>query len=124
MGRRGQKLLWVAGWTGSFIWVVILSLLFLARHRVGAGVVGVALSVVAAGAVWYFAPWRHPATPYWKLMLLPYGLFFLAVAWVWWCDRWDVIWLLQGLAALGLLSNRKWAKSDVQPGVALDGDSA
>lgn len=94
---------------------------------------GVFLTGAAVVAVLYFTPWRHPSTSYWKLMLAPYGLFFIAVAWAAWSfggievigfNWWNLLWLLPALSPFGLLSNRKWAESDAQPGAAPDRGSA
>jgi len=73
--RTGEKAGWIAGWLGGFIWVLILAGLFFYRYKFGQGVVGVVLYAVAVASALYCAPWRHPSTPYWKLMLPPYCRF-------------------------------------------------
>ena len=131
--RTGEKAGWIGGWAGSFIWVLILSIIFYYRQKFIPGVLGIALTGVAVFAVLYCAPWRHPSTPYWKLMLAPYGLFFIAIAWAAWSfggievlgfNWWNSLWLLPALSPFGFLSNRKWAESDAQGGSAPDRDSA
>lgn len=131
--RTGEKAGWIGGWAGSFIWVLILSVLFFCRQRVAQGMVGVALTGAVVVAVLYLAPWRHPSTPYWKLMLAPYGLFFMAVVWTAWAfggleslgfNWWNLLWLLPALSPFGFLSNRRWAESGATPGAAPEEDSA
>ncbi len=108
--RSGEKAGWVAGWAGGFVWVRILALLFLYRQNFAQGLAGVALTGIAAAAVLSCAPWRHPSTPYWKLMLAPYGLFLVAVAWAVWSfggpeplgfNWWNLLWLMPALSPFG-----------------------
>jgi len=131
--RTGEKAGWIGGWAGSFIWILILAGLFFYRQKFAQGVVGIALTGAAVVAAWYYAPWRHPSTPYWKLMLAPYGLFFIAVAWAAWSfggievigfNWWNLLWLLPALSPFGFLSNRRWTESDAQPDAAPDRDIA
>jgi hypothetical protein len=119
--RRGEKIGWTAGWIGGFIWVAILSMVFLSQKMVGQGLLGIVLTAGAIAAVFSFAPWRYPLTAYWKLMLAPYGMFFMAIAWAVWSygslesldlNWWNLLWLIPALSPLGILSNRKWAESD------------
>lgn len=115
--RSGEKLGWIAGWSGTFIWVLILAGLFLYRHEFRQGVAGVALTTAAVASVLYCVPWRHPSTPYWKLMLAPYGLFFIAIAWAVWSFggieslgfNWlNLLWLVPALSPFGFLGNNRW----------------
>lgn len=131
--RIGEKAGWIGGWAAGFIWILILAGLFFYQQKFKQGVVGIALTGAAVASVLYYAPWRHPSTPYWKLMLAPYALFFIAVAWAVWAfsgievlgfNWWNLIWLLPALSPFGFLSNRIWAESNAQPGAASDGDSA
>ena len=116
--RRGEKIGWTAGWIGGFIWVVMLSIVFLYQKKFGQGLSGLALTGVAIVTIVFFAPWRFPSTPYWKLMLAPYGIFFLSIAWAIWSYGglgsggliwWNFLWLLPLLMPFGILSKRKWA---------------
>ena len=119
--RTGEKAGWIGGWAGSFSWVLILAGLSFYRREFVQGAAGIALTGAAVTAVLYCAPWRHPSTPYWKLMLAPYGLFFTAIAWAVWSlggiealgfNGWNLLWLLPALSPFGLLSNRRWAESE------------
>jgi hypothetical protein len=131
--RTGEKAGWIGGWAGSFIWILILAGLFFYRQKFAQGVVGIALTGAAVVAVLYCAPWRHPSTSYWKLMLAPYGLFFIAVAWAVWSfggievigfNWWNLLWLLPTLSPFGFLSNRRWTESDALTDAAPDRDVA
>ena len=121
--RKGEKIGWSAGWLGGFIWVAILSIVFLYQKKVGQGVWGIVLTGAAIIAVLHFAPWRHPTTPYWKLMMVPYGMFFISIAWAVWSyggmeaiglNWWNLLWIIPCLSPLGMLSKRKWSDSDTQ----------
>lgn len=121
--RRAEKISWTAGWGAGFIWVAILSVVLIYQQRFGEGLLGIVVILAAMIAVRSLAPWRHPLTAYWKLMLAPYGLFLLAIAWAVWSygsleslgfNWWNLLWLLPALSPFGFLSNRKWAESDGQ----------
>ncbi len=115
--RRGEKLGWTLGWFGGFIWVILLSILWLVKGQVEAGITGLALFIVGAAVIITFAPWRHPDTPYWKLMLPVYAAFFLTVAWtirtaggfqglgVTW---WSFSWLLPMFVPFATIGKRRW----------------
>lgn len=80
--RRGERLGWLLGWTGAFLWLAVLCGAKLAqRDFPTAGVAGL-LFLVAFGATVLLAPWRHAEQPYWKLMLPIYLLFVLSVGWL------------------------------------------
>ena len=78
--RTGEKVGWTGGWLGGFLWLLILSALRLVQGRAIEGLTGVGLFVLAVGAVLLIAPWRHPSTRYWNLMVPVYLLFFSSVA--------------------------------------------
>ena len=71
--RRGEKIGWTFGWLGGFLWVAVLAVVFFARGQVLAGGSGILLAAVATGLIVLLAPWRHPCTAYWKLMLPLYA---------------------------------------------------
>jgi len=79
--RTGEKIGWIAGWIGAFLWVAVLSIVFFARGRPLVGGVGLLIAALAVALVLRFAPWRHPRTAYWKLMLAPYAAVAASVAW-------------------------------------------
>lgn len=92
--RKGEKRGWVLGWLGSFLWVLILAIVYLARGAFVPSLVGCTLVAGAAALTLVCSPWRYPRLPYWKLMLPLYALFFLSVAWA--------ISIAGGAAELGL----------------------
>lgn len=121
--RIGEKTGWTAGWIGGFIWVFILSIVFLFQGKSEQGLLGVALTGIAIISVVFFAPWRFSSTPYWKLMLAPYGVFVLSIAWAVWSygglgsaglTWWNLLWLLPLLIPFGSLSKRKWVDFNAQ----------
>ncbi|MBF0106668.1 MAG: hypothetical protein HQM16_15250 [Deltaproteobacteria bacterium] len=121
--KTGQKIGWTAGWMGGFIWVFILSIVFLFHEKYPQGLLGLVLTGVAIVTIVFFAPWRFPTTSYWKLMLAPYGMFLLSIVWAIWSygglesiglTWWNLLWLLPLLIPFGSLSKRKWSDSNVQ----------
>ncbi len=92
--RRGEKIGWIGGWLGGFIWVVILSIVFLVQSKLILGSIGLLLAGVAVVTILASAPWKHPDTFYWKLMTPVYVLFVASVAWA--------VWTAGGLKPLGL----------------------
>jgi len=80
--RRGEKAGWIGGWLGGFLWVNILSVVFLFQGKTVEGVGGLVLLLIAVFFVFVFAPWRHPVKRFWSLMLPLYLIFFGSVAWI------------------------------------------
>ena len=120
--RRGERIGWTWGWLGAFLWLAVLSAVFLFQGRGGEGCWGIILTGMAVAGVRYFAPWRFPQTPYWKLMLPLYLVFFLSAAWAVWAyggfaslelSPWNLLWLIPLLTPLGSLSRRTWAGTAV-----------
>ncbi len=79
MNRKGEKIGWAGGWFGGFIWLLILSIVWLFQRKFLFGTFGIILFVVAIFCILHFCPWKHPKTEYWKLMLPIYILFFASV---------------------------------------------
>jgi hypothetical protein len=92
--RKSEKRGWILGWSGGFVWVVLLAAASLAKGDMVQALMGSALVGAAIIAILVFAPWRHPRHPYWLLMSPIYLLFFLSVGWL--------VWLSGGIAQLGL----------------------
>ena len=121
MERRGEKIGWIGGWLGGFLWVAVLAAVFLCQGKTVSGISGLLLFMVAAVAIFSAAPWRHPVTPYWKLMLFPYALFFMSAAWALWTfggigqtglNEWNLLWILPVLIPAGVAGRRKWTDGD------------
>lgn len=119
--RIGEKIGWTAGWAGGFIWVLVLSIVFLFQGKTGEGIAGMVLVAASAFIILFFAPWRFATTHYWKLMLAPYGTFFLSIVWAVWSygglgavglNEWSLLWLLPMLTPFGILSKRKWTDGE------------
>ncbi len=127
--RMGEKIGWAAGWTGGFIWVLVLSMVFLFQGKIEQGILGMVLVGAAVFIIFHFSPWRFVSTHYWKLMLAPYGIFFLSIAWAIWSygdlgaiglNLWNLLWLIPMLTPFGVLSKRKWTDSTTQQSVPED----
>ena len=80
--RRGAKFGWIGGWLGGFIWVVILSVVFLVQGRLNDCLIGLGIFCAAVIFIFVTAPWKHPNTPYWKLMIPVYVALAGAVVWL------------------------------------------
>ena len=61
MGSRlGEKAGWIGGWIGAFLWVLILSIVWLVQSKTPEGLAGLAVVSLAAVIVFATLPWRHP----------------------------------------------------------------
>ena len=78
--RRGEKIGWIGGWTGSFLWLCLLSVLWLAQGKMTNGILGLILFAVAILLIFIFAPWKYPEIKYWKLMLPIYVVFLISLS--------------------------------------------
>ena len=94
MNRNGEKWGWIGGWCGGFIWVVILSVIMLVQGQALQGIIGLVLAGIAVVLIIMTAPWKHPHTPYWKLMLPVYVMFLTSLVWA--------AWSYNGVTELGL----------------------
>jgi len=61
--RRGEKLGWLGGFAGAFLWIPALAVVFLVQGKPLAGLIGFALGALGYGLVVWFRPWRFPETP-------------------------------------------------------------
>ena len=115
--RRGERIGWTGGWLGGFLWVVALSAVFFVQGKLMPAALGLVLAGVAVLVILATAPWAHPETPYWKLMLPVYALFFLCVAWGVWSyggasglglSAWSAFLLLPVLSPFWTAGRRRW----------------
>ncbi len=123
--RKGERIGWIGGWFGSFLWIPILSLVWLARGRVLAGLLGLSLFVLAAIVILLYVPWRYPQTRYWKLMLPLFIIMAGAVA-VFivsagglkgaGLDWFFLLWFLPLLMPVVTLGRRCWKEDESGPG--------
>ena len=120
--RAGERFGWLGGWLGGFIWVAILSGVFATQGRFAAAGFGLLLVGAAVTAIALSAPWKHPDTPYWKLMLPVYALFLASLAWlvVFWdasleemgLNVWQLPLLLLVLIPFKTVGRRTWRQPD------------
>jgi phosphatidylserine synthase len=120
--RRGERIGWTGGWLGAFLWLAVLSVVFLFQGQWGRGCLGIILTGIAVAGILCLAPWRFPHMPYWKLMLPLYLIFLLSVAWAVWAyggfaslelSPWNLLWLIPLLTPFGSMSRRTWDQSEV-----------
>jgi hypothetical protein len=129
MGKRlGEKAGWMGGWVGAFLWVFILSIVWLVRGKTPEGLSGLALICLAALLIFATLPWRHPKTPFWKLMVPAYVVLGLSVAWAVWSfgaadsglNWWSLFWAVPLLIPFGVAGRRRWSDSDPQQTDAIE----
>lgn len=115
--RKGEQAAWIAGWVAGFCWLGIAALVFLFQDKPVAPVIGGALSAAGILGTFLLSPWRHPDTPYWKLMLPLYADILPGIVWVWYScggasgpvSRWGALALfLPVIIPLFSLGHRTW----------------
>jgi hypothetical protein len=121
MARQGEKLGWVGGWVGAFLWVVGLSIFWLVQGRILEGLVLGGVFLLALALVLILAPWRHPYTRYWKLMLPIYAIFVGSIfLTVWWAGAlkqlglawWLLLWLMPTALPFLTMGGSRWEETD------------
>ncbi|MBN1162976.1 MAG: hypothetical protein JXB45_00220 [Candidatus Krumholzibacteriota bacterium] len=119
--RTGEKIGWIGGWLGGFIWVFILAVILLLQKRMAEGISGMALGVMAGFLISFTAPWKHPRSAYWRLMLPVFLVFIGAVAWALWAfggveksgfGRWNIFWISPLLIPFFSMGKRRWEEGD------------
>ena len=115
--RRGEKIGWIGGWLGSFVWVLILALVIVFQGRIIAGISGLGLALVTFALVFIITPWHFPTTPYRYLLVPFYLLLAVCVAWALWAtgsaqelgiSPFSVFILLPLLSPLWIVGRRRW----------------
>lgn len=114
--RSGEKIGWIGGWSGAFVWLLLLSGIWLAQGLFPRALVGLTLLALGLGSIIALAPWRHPHTPFRLLMLPGYVVLLLAVIYAvavteeahrelsWW----SITWLLPLLIPMITAGGRTW----------------
>lgn len=116
--RKGEKIGWIGGWSGAFLWVFIMSIVLFAKGRMAPGIVGIAIVAVAAVLMFVLAPWKHPTVRYRNLLAplyLPLGISIVWCAWSFGGFRqagirpWSAFLILPLLLPLFTTGNHRWA---------------
>jgi len=126
--RKQEKLGWTVGWLGGFVWVLILSVIFLVQGRMPRAVIGLVIGGASIATIFLASPWRHPDTTYRRLMIPIYIGFFVAVAWAVWASDdprtlgirswWALFLLLPLLTPVWAAGRRRWNDGETRPGDA------
>lgn len=115
--RRGEKLGWVCGWIGGFIWLLPVSILWFFYDKVAAGIILLLIFILAVTLIFQLTPWRYPKTYYYKLMLPNLILFYLSAAVCIYffyqfenekTDWYLFAWLIVCLTPIITIGKRKW----------------
>ena len=129
MGSRlGVKVDWIGGWIGAFLWVLIIAIVWLVQSKTPEGLAGLAVVSLAAVIIFATLPWRHPKTPFWKLMLPAYVVLGMSVPWAIWSfgtnesglTWWSIFWALPVLIPLTTIGRRRWSDPDPKQTNAAD----
>ncbi|MFH1145239.1 MAG: hypothetical protein V1774_11915 [Candidatus Eisenbacteria bacterium] len=116
--RRGEKLGWIGGWCGGFLWAAILAIVRMAGAHWLQGIIGIVLVALAGGLILACAPWKHPATRYWKLMAPIYAALAACLVWSIWSwgglqgaglNAWSLGLLLPLLTPFWTAGGRRWS---------------
>ena len=119
--RRGEKIGWIGGWTGGFLWILILAVIKLFEGDMAGGALGILVFLIAEALIIGFAPWRFPTTRYIVLMLPVYALFLLSSCWAVWTlgglgqsefNYWSLFLILPVLSPLFTTGGRRWQDWD------------
>lgn len=131
VNRLGEKAGWIGGWSGGFLWVLLLSVMWLIQGRFIEGVAGLLLVALAVLLIIATAPWKHPTVPYWKLMSPIYIFVIISCAWAIWAfgskkDLGELVlstwWFVLLLFPLGIVGRRRWGDTEAQQVSPLDDD--
>lgn len=119
--RKGEKVGWIIGWLGGFLWLCLLSILWLVQGKTTTGMVGLGFFVVAILTILALTPWKHPETRYWKLMLPIYAVVAASLGLFIWCgggldelglSGWSLPWLMVLLIPFATVGTRCWKDGD------------
>lgn len=115
--RRGEKIGWIGGWTGGFLWLVLLAVPLLLQGRVLEATASIANATLAFILIVVTAPWKHPTIRYWKLMLPLYVLLAVSIVVLLWVfgspakaglSWWSFLWLFPALIPFGTVGKKTW----------------
>ena len=121
--RSGEKIGWIGGWFGGFLWVIALSILFVIQGKHIEAVIGFVLSMLGLLSVFLSAPWKRPNTVYWKLMVPLYVILFGSIAWALWAfggltgrglDWWNLLLIFPVLTPLFTIGKKRWNDWDAK----------
>lgn len=117
--RTGEKMGWTGGLFGGFAWLLALAAVRFAQGHPVQAVIGALLFTLGMALVILLAPWRHPTTRYFLLLLPIYAVFLCGVAWTIWTfggfeqggiQVWNLFWIVPCLTPLGSIGWQRWQK--------------
>jgi hypothetical protein len=115
--RKGEKIGWIGGWCGAFLWVLVMSIVLLAKGRLSPAVLGMVIVAVAAILVFTLAPWKHPTVRYRNLIAPLYVPLGISIFWCAWSfgglhqagiGPWSAFLILPLLLPLITTGNHRW----------------
>ena len=121
--RTGEKLGWLGGWTGGFLWLLVFVILRFAQGYFIQAFIALGIFALAMTFVFVFAPWRWPSTRYYLLMPPPFAVFLGAVCWVVWSlgglkenglAWWHFLWIIACMSPFVTVGARRWKDGDAR----------
>jgi len=115
--RKGEKIGWIGGWIGSFIWLIPVSFVWLIHKQTAAAIILMLIFVLAITLTFQLTPWRYPKTYYYKLMLPNILLIYIsAIVCIYFYYELEngkvswflFIWLIVFFTPIITLGKRKW----------------
>jgi hypothetical protein len=73
--RRGERIGWIGGWCGGFVWLVLLGILWIVQGRLVPGAAALGMAALGVFVILDRRPWCHPNIPMWRLMIPIYVVF-------------------------------------------------
>jgi hypothetical protein len=117
--RKGEKIGWIGGWLGGFIWLLVLSGVWVFQDKLSYAAMGLGLFALALVLIRGLSPWRHPRTKYWKLLLPIYLVFFIAIGLCIYLyggfekvglNRMSFFWIIPCLIPFATIGRRTWSE--------------
>jgi hypothetical protein len=115
--RKGEKIGWIGGFFGGFIWIFLLSFVWLFRGKTIQGVCGIGIFLLAVFLIFALVPWKHPETKYWKLMVPLFTLFIASILLCVWVEGahgeygfngWSILYITPALIPVFTMGSRRW----------------
>jgi hypothetical protein len=122
MKRTGERVGWIAGWVGTYCWLLYFGIRYLWRGNFFPGTILFFLPVLGIVLLSPFSPWKYPSTKYWKLLTVPYLILIAGMISYIWAEggmnsptmKWyNILILLFAFLPIFTMWNKTWESSAV-----------
>lgn len=114
--RRGEKWGWTFGFLGGSLWMFVAALSEFAGGHWEIGLFALCSGCFVVDLVIVLAPWKHPSTAYWKLLLPSLTVMIVCVAFlltrggrVFTAEVWSTLFMVF-VSLFGLLPGMGWRR--------------